>query len=112
MISLCSKSYIIEYENGKQKISCKGVSKKGLREPMKKFEDTLYNKSVKLATNVGFRFKNNSIYTYSQDKVGFNYFYCEREVLSTIPLNLTLSLWNDEIELVEQVQYSLSNFFQ
>ena len=30
MISLCSKSYIIEDENGKQKNSCKGVSKRGL----------------------------------------------------------------------------------
>ena len=57
MISLCLKSYIIEDENGKQKISCKDVSKKGLREPMGKFEDTLYNKTVKLATNVGFRLK-------------------------------------------------------
>ena len=32
MISLCSKSYIIEDSNGKQKISCKGVSKKRLEE--------------------------------------------------------------------------------
>ena len=73
------------------------------------------NKTVKLATNVGFRLKNNSIHTYSQDKVGFNYFYCKREVLSdgisTIPLKLTLSPWNEEVELVEQVQHPLSNLF-
>ena len=115
MISLCSKSYIIEDENGKQKVSCKGVSKRRLEDPMKNFEEALGNKTVKLATNIGFRSKNNTIYTYSQDKIGFNYFYCKREVLSdgvsTIPLNLTLSPWNEEIELVEQVQHPLSNLF-
>ena len=31
--------------------------------------------------------------------------------ISTIPLNLTLSPWNEEIELVEQVQHPLSNLF-
>ena len=36
MLSLCSKSYIIQHESGKHKISCKGVSKKGLLNPMKK----------------------------------------------------------------------------
>ena len=55
MISLCSKSYIIEDENGRHKISCKGVSKKGLVEPMEKFEDTLQSKVVKTLTNVEFK---------------------------------------------------------
>ena len=95
MISLCSKSYIIEDSNGRQKISCKGVSKKGLEEPMQQFRDTLFNVRTNTSTNMGFRMKNNSMFTYSQDKICFNYFYCKRKVMedgiSTTPLNICLS---------------------
>ena len=34
MVSLCSKSYIIEDGQGNQKISCKVISKKNLKDPM------------------------------------------------------------------------------
>ena len=82
---------------------------------MKKFGETFYNMSAKLARNIGFRLNKNSIYTYSQDKSGFKYFYYKREVLSesisTISLNFTLSPWNKEIEIVEHVQHPLSNLF-
>ena len=50
-----------------------------------------------MSNNVGFRIKISDIYTYSQNKIGFNYFFCKREVLadgvSTKPLDITLSPW-------------------
>ena len=106
MLSLCSKSYIIEDADGKQKISCKGVSKKNLNQPMDKFEHALQNKTTRHSTNFGFRMKGSNIFTYSQEKIGFNYFYCKREVLSdgvsTRPLNIYLSPWNVNVVVVEK----------
>ena len=61
MISLCSKSYIIQNKEGKQKI--KEFKK------MTKFENTLNNRTIISAKNVGFRLKNNHIFTYSQENV-------------------------------------------
>ena len=115
MISLCSKSYIIQDSSGTQKISCKGVSKKSLQDPMQKFSDTLFNQHANVSTNMGFRMKDASMFTYSQEKIGFNYFYCKRKVLedgiSTIPLDITLSPWSHKIHLIEKVQDPLSNMF-
>ena len=115
MLSLCSKSYIIEDADGKQKISCKGVSKKNLNKPMDKFEHALQNKATRHSTNFRFRMKGSNIFTYSQEKIGFNYFYCKREVLSdgvsTRPLNICLSPWNVDVVVVEKVQNPMSNLY-
>ena len=54
MISLCFKSYIIQDSEGKQMISCKGISKKQLIDPMNKFQQTLNEKIINSSTNVGF----------------------------------------------------------
>ena len=47
-----------------------------------------------IGTNRGFRVRNNAIFTYTQEKRGFSYFYCKRKVLDdgihTIPLDITL----------------------
>ena len=108
MLSLCSKSYIIEDADGKQKISCKGISKRNILDPMRKFEECLRSKKVNYSTNVGFRVRNSDIFTYSQSKIGFNYFYCKRQVLmdgiSTEPLEVTLTPWENEVFLVEKPQ--------
>ena len=115
MLSLCSKSYIIEDANGKQKISCKGISKRNLIDPMKKFEECLKFKKVNFSTNVGFRVRESDIFTYSQNKIGFNYFYCKRKVLmdgvSTAPLDLVLTPWEKELFLVDKPQNPMSNLF-
>ena len=115
MLSLCSKSYIIEDANGKQKISCKGISKRNLIDPMKKFEECLKFKNVNFSTNVGFRVRESDIFTYSQNKIGFNYFYCKRKVLmdgvSTAPLDLVLTPWEKEVFLVDKPQNPMSNLF-
>ena len=80
MISLCSKSYIIQDSEGKQKISCKGISKKQLVDPMSKFRQTLNEKEVNSSINVGFRLRGGNIFTYSQERIGFSYFYYKRVV--------------------------------
>ena len=94
MISLCSKSYIIENEEGKQKNSCKGVSKKALTNATEKFQETLTTKNVTTTKNIGFRINKSVIQTYSQEKISFNYFYCKRKVLedgvTTEPLDITV----------------------
>ena len=115
MVSLCSKSYIIEDANGNQKVSCKGISKKNLKDPMQKFQEALHNKTTIESNNVGFRIRKSDIYTYSQDKIGFNYFYCKREVLadgvSTKPLNITLSPWESTNLVVDKAHHPLSNLY-
>ena len=115
MVSLCSKSYIIEDANGNQKVSCKGISKKNLKDPMQKFQEALHNKTTIESNNVGFRIRKSDIYTYLQDKIDFNYFYCKREVLadgvSTKPLNITLSPWESTNLVVDKAHHPLSNLY-
>ena len=116
MISLCSTSYIIENEEGKQKFSCKGVSKKALTNAMEKFEETLTTKNVMSSKNIGFRINISVIHTYSQEKIGFNYFYCKRKVLedgvTTEPLDITVSPWEEKIVVVDGIHNPLSNLYQ
>ena len=82
---------------------------------MQKFTDTLLNLHTHVSTNLGFRMKDTTMFTYSQDKIGFNYFYCKRKVLedgiSTTPLDICLSPWSQKIRLIEKVQDPLSNLF-
>ena len=80
MVSLCSKSYIIEDFNGKQKMSRKGVSK-NLSNPMRNCEETLKTKYTKTSPNHRFRINGSDMFACSQDNIGFNYFYCKRGVL-------------------------------
>ena len=115
MLSLCSKSYIIEDQDGKQKISSKGISKKNLTDAMAKFSHTLSTGETSFSTNLGFRMRDANMFTYSQTKIGFNYFYCKREVqddgITTRPLNITLSPWERESLVVSEVQDPLSNLY-
>ena len=82
---------------------------------MSKFENTLNSRTIISANNMGFRLKNNNIFTYSQEKIGFNYFYCKRKVLedgiSTEPLDIDLCPWSNHVEIIEKVQDPLSNLY-
>ena len=59
----------------------------------------LENQTRQLGVNRGFRARDNTMYTYSQQRVGFGYFYCKRKVedvgIHTSPLDLVLSPWPD-----------------
>ena len=76
------------------KFSSKGVSKRHLKAPMTKFRHVLKTHKAESSSNHGFRVRDNTIYTYTQERRGFSYFYCKRKVLddgiNTIPLDITL----------------------
>lgn len=76
------------------KFSSKGVSKRILKSPMSVFRRALRTAKAQSGTNRGFRVRKNTIFTYTQEKKGFGYFYCKRKVLSdgihTEPLDITL----------------------
>ena len=115
MISLCSKAYIIENEQGKQKISCKGVSKKALTNAMEKFEEILTTKNVTSSKNIGFRINKSVIHIFA-GKDRFQLFYCKRKVLedggTTEPLHIMVSPWEEKNLVVDDIHNPLSNLYQ
>ncbi|KAJ8314770.1 hypothetical protein KUTeg_006920 [Tegillarca granosa] len=103
MVSLCSKTYIVrkmvkdqqtEKETDEFKFSSKGVNKRNVQEPMNIFRNVLQSGIAATTTNRGFRVRNNTMYSYTQEKRGFSYFYCKRKVcdngVDTEPLDLVL----------------------
>ena len=76
------------------KFSSKGVSKRHLTSPMSKFRRVLKTHRAQSGCNRGFRMRNNVVFTYTQERRGFSYFYCKRKVLDdgihTDPLEITL----------------------
>ena len=90
IIGLCSKTYYCF--GAKDKFSCKGVSK-GLNAIDKdKSLNVLLTQRPSSGVNRGFRTVNNTMYTYTQVRDGFSYFYPKRKVLddgvSTQPLDI------------------------
>ena len=76
------------------KFSSKGVSKRLVKNPLSIFKSVLRTRKPASGLNMGFRARYNGIYTYSQSRCGFSYFYCKRQVLQdgihTVPLRITL----------------------
>ena len=99
MVCLSSKTYVLQTDSGNFKLSCKGINKRVVKEPLDIFLSVLNTQKSVSVQNRGFRAKSNSVWTYLQEKTGFSYFYCKREILAdgvrTIPLKLTLSPWVD-----------------
>ena len=90
IIGLCSKTY---YCFGvKDKFSCKGVNKKCNEIDKDKYLNVLLSKQNSCGINRGFRVVNNTMYTYTQVRDAFSYFYPKRKVLedgvSTLPLDI------------------------
>ena len=77
-----------------KKFSSKGISKKTVVAPLTIFRQVLKTQKPGSGTNRGFRARNNTIFTYKQQRCGFSYFYCKRKVLAegrtTVPLDLEL----------------------
>ena len=96
MVALCSKTYVIE-RDGQIKLSCKGINKKSVRDPMNMMKKVLSTDKRESGINMGFRDCENTIFTYTQKRVGFNYFYCKREIeqdgIHTSPLKMVLTPW-------------------
>lgn len=62
------------------KFSCKGISKRFVDFPLYTFKQVLKTKQHGKGLNKGFRARNNAVYTYQQERFGFSYFYCKRQV--------------------------------
>lgn len=94
MIGLCSKTYMATGEQG-TKFSSKGINKRSVKDPVNTFRHVLNTKETISAANVGFRARKNTMYTYTQERAGFAYFYCKRVVASdgihTSPLDIELT---------------------
>ena len=90
---LCSKTYFVGNEEN-CKFSSKGISKNRVNNPLEIFKSVIETKQSVSSSNIGFISKNNSIFTYEQNRSGFSYFYPKRIVLadgiSTKPLDITL----------------------
>ena len=85
-----------------KKISSKGISKKSVVAPLTTFCRVPNTRRAGMGTNKGMRAHKNTIYTYTQDRCGFSYFYCKRKVLAdgrtTVPLDLELCNNKEEEE--------------
>ena len=94
MIGLCSKTYTVSREDC-MKFSCKGINKRYVNNPMEIMKGVLESKKNADGENRGIRVYNGGVFSYVSKRIGFNYFYCKREVLEdgvhTIPLTLTLN---------------------
>ena len=92
MVSLCSKTYYVEGEDGNAKYSCKGLQKRGNTISKDTYLNVLQHKTSGSGVNKGFRLKDNAMYTYIQEKCAFSYFYPKRKVLddgvTTRPLDI------------------------
>jgi hypothetical protein len=82
------------HHTNEYKFSSKGITKRNVRAPMTIFRSVLRTGTPKSGINRGFRVRHNAIFTYTQERRGFSYFYCKRRVLDdgihTEPLDLTL----------------------
>lgn len=117
MLALCSKTYLLK-SGDKCKLTCKGINKNSVTNPLSIFKEVLRERSTFSANepNRGFRAKDNTMFSYTQSKDGFGYFYCKREVCSnginTVPLNVKLCPWPDHnISAFQGDKDPLSNMY-
>jgi hypothetical protein len=100
IIALCSKTYVLKTDNN-FKLTCKGINKNCVTEPLQIFQNVLNSKNsfAPPEPNRGFRARDNTMFSYTQSRNGFGYFYCKRMVcddgIHTHPLALVLSPWPD-----------------
>ena len=91
---LASKTYIL-HDGVNNKLSCKGVMKHRVENPLNIFQTVLLDGKSQEVENVGFRARHGTMFTYTQTKVGFNYLYIKRKLLSdgksTVPLDICLT---------------------
>ena len=95
MVGLCSTTYAAQATNGQVKFSCKGVNKKRVGDPLEQMTKVLETRTPASCINVGFRAKDNQVFTYEEGRQGFSYLYCKRRLcddgIHTVPLDITLN---------------------
>ncbi len=95
MHALTSKTYLVTtHKENNFKMSCKGVQKHRVKNPYEIFKSVLDTGIARSSTNMGFRARNNTMYTYRQERCAFPYVYCKRVLhsdgRSTSPLDILL----------------------
>ena len=81
LIALSSKSYCLS-DDKKYKFACKGVQKKCFASnPIETYKEVLFSTTTHSASNVGFRSKENTVFSYVQEKRALSSFYIKRKVL-------------------------------
>jgi len=96
----CSKCYTIVDEEGRTKLSCKGVNNSAIENPLELFSSVLNHEKADItAVNTGIRLNKNEMCSYEQIKKAISYFYCKRRVhddgVNTSPLDIVLCPWSD-----------------
>ena len=122
MIALASKCYYLAppEEEGKPKFSCKSVNRRniamegfGIRDV---YANALFQQKEGFVENMGFRARENKIFSYTALRKGFGYLYVKRYVhsngIDTSPLMSILNPWNIENLFVLDKQNCLSNEFE
>jgi hypothetical protein len=95
MIALCSKTYVTANDvSGNVKYSLKGGNKKTI-DPLPIFERVFRSGDSETTLNRGIRVRDGQLFTYTQEKQAYTYFYCKRRVLDdgnhTTPLDIVVS---------------------
>lgn len=95
MVALCVENSL---EIKKSKFSCKGLNKNNFRHPLSLYKRILFENSRAGETNRGVRARNNTIFTYTQQRQSLTSFYPKRKVLSdevtTTYLEIELCPWD------------------
>ena len=94
LVGLSSKSYLaVDQNTSTIKYSLKGVNNQFV-DPSDPFKEVLHTQCPVMAVNRGIRCFDNSVFTYTQPKQAFTYFYCKRLILPcgnrSRPLDITL----------------------
>ncbi len=97
MICLCSKTYAVQKASGEIKFSAKGVQSSRVENAKKDMLNVLKTQKAIRKTNIGFRYKDKRMFTYTQEKKAFSWEYWKRLVhpdgITTSPLDLVLTPW-------------------
>ena len=114
LIALASKTYFLSKPEGRNCVKAKGINKCALVDPMSLYTKALFQKTSSSVQNIGFRPHENQVFTYSQERRGFSYFYVKRIVLpngiDTMPLDLILNPWeNYNTVVLSSQKHCLSN---
>jgi hypothetical protein len=96
MICLASKTYCLKQQD-KVKFSTKGIQKASIGDVRDDMFQVLEDRKSINKMNRGFRYKDNKMFTYQQEKRAFSWEYWKRQIaedgISTLPLEMTLTPW-------------------
>ena len=83
IVALCSKTYVLQKEDGTYKLSCKGLNKRALGNPLTIYKGVLESCTDASGINHGIR-AHNTMDTYAQERRAISYFYCKRKYYNSL----------------------------